>query len=718
MIFIYLLLIIIATLLLALAVESILKSTTMLNFAAAGLLALLAVLAAMTGLRDYFALLQEGGLALLSVKIQNAAFIMFGPAFLFFSTYFPRDEYKKGAGRVPAAVLTGSAVFALIIMTGAGISRFSLDMGAHGMLLVRITYNPLHYLGMLSSTAVLIYSLVQIFFRYRHSGFTYQKKQAYYFFIGLAGFILLTGASVAASLLKARAVMLVLAGLAYLLLGSFLLYAVINYRFINIRRQLLRFGRDTLISLIVSLPVVAILFLFRVPLAAIPQWLYFVVAIPALVLFFTLFSLLSRLLRRMMGLEGRSKDDTEAFLDRIGLAHNINELAQNVLTILANNIHCRNADFLFFDRDREVFTTVASLNGRDYSIPAFDPIFRYFSPDGEILEREAVHVDPSSRSMRSIAERYFETYQTALVLPFYFEGSLAAFINMDRKLDNNTFTRSDMLILYKLAKVVRIYLSNIILFEKDEEARRTKRDLQLAANIQETIFQRQFPEFSVMDVFGYLKPAKWVSGDYLLIQKAGEDKAGFVVADVSGKGVSAALISMMIHSVARSQDFASTTTNAIVTRINEVMAASESRNEVTRLMSFATVFCGYLDQSSRTLYYTNAGHNPLFVLDPATGETSLLKAHAVPAGIFPDTLYPTESFQLRPGMILAIYSDGITEAINSREEEFGTERLYSLIRRTQNRSARHIGQAVLDALYDFTNDLEQFDDITLIIIKC
>jgi serine phosphatase RsbU (regulator of sigma subunit) len=718
---IYFYLVAVAAILFAMAVESLLKSISALNIAAASFLTVLAAVVGSFGLRDYYFFIGNEDISYLTLRLSNFSLALVGPAAFAVSLYFPRGERVPGRAKWIAASLLLPAVLGLFSLAGGDILQFGTileyDRDAKHFFRMSVGYNWAHY-AMLSLTGVMsVWAAVNIALKYRSAKLVYQRKQVYYFFLGFAAFSVLMSASAVMRLLIHSAWSALLMGAAFLFLGGFLLYAVIHFRFNHIRKRVLEAGRDIALSLLLALPAVAIVYMFRNTIAQLAPFLFLIVMAPVFVLFSWLNRLLSHLTRRFLGMDNRRRDLTETFLDRIGHSRNVEELAVSSVGSLIDHIHCRNADFLLFERSAESYRVIYSGDRRDYRIPGFDPFFRHLKSDQDCYDQELIHIDPGSSGIRRIAERYFQTWGCTIVVPLFFGGELTALLHIERKFENATFTTADFEVIGKLRKVAILTLSRIILAEKEQDSKMTKRDLQLAANIQNSLFQRRIPEFTHMDVYAYQKPAKWVSGDYFLVEKASDDRLGMLIADVSGKGVSASLIAMMIHSVARTQDYLNVSPSEVVSRINELMTGNLTIRDVTKLMTFATVFCGMIDYSRMTLYYTNAGHQPVVIYDPAGDRFLTLPANAIPAGIFADQAYPADSFLLERGQILVLYSDGITEAINPAEEEYDTVRLNRTIRENAGKSARAIAEAIVGSVEEFAGDREQFDDITLVVVK-
>lgn len=720
----YIFLIAACCILLAMAIESVLKSTAILNVASALLLVVLAAIIGVQGLKEFFLISESGRLALWMVRIQNSFLAMTGVTFFFFASHFPRDRKADFPDRYTYLFLFTSFIAALVVLFGLDISRHVYipaitDYRARTERLasLSVTYNLWHFVIIAQSVLLCLYSLFSIGMKYPMVRLIYQKKQIRYFMSGMVLFIVL---NLLVSLFKnilPLSLNYFLRAFAFVGAGGALLYSIISYRFVNLRKRLVSWGREFLIGCVISLFFAALLFVITPYLTMLNPGIYIIVMAPMISLAFWLYKAVSDLVKRLLRIEYGTKDATEFFLDRIGTSRNIEELAQNSIDVLTENINCRNADFLFFDRQAEVYQTIYSSNKREYSISAIDPFFRRITPAIGLYDREIVNLDPRFTSIKDIAERYFERYETALIAPIFYENNISVLINISRKLDNTTYTSQELVLITKLKRIIEIILHNIILFDKEQEAKITKRDLSLASNIQEAVFQRVIPEFPGMDVHAYQKPAKGVSGDYFLIEKANDNAMGVMIADVSGKGFPAALISMIIHTIAKSQDFASTTTNAIVSKINEVMTSSQDYARLIKTLNFATIFCGYFDNAAKNLYYTNAGHHPMIIFDRGTRTFDFIKANSKPAGIFPDEFYITESYPIHNDKIYVLYSDGITESINSKEEEFGLDRLLDIIRKNASKPSRKIVESIISEVEDYADQEEQFDDITLIVIK-
>jgi phosphoserine phosphatase RsbU/P len=249
------------------------------------------------------------------------------------------------------------------------------------------------------------------------------------------------------------------------------------------------------------------------------------------------------------------------------------------------------------------------------------------------------------------------------------------------------------------------------------EMERKNTELAIAAEIQQSFLPDTIAQVEGYEIAARSVMAKEVGGDFfdvipLEVVPLGTGKLGIMIADVSGKGIPAALFMAL---------------SRIVVRVNAVWYGSRPAQAIrdantiiahdTKSGMFVTLFYGYLDSSTRTLTYVNAGHNPPIHFRAADRTLSELSATGIAVGVLPDSQYTQAGVQLVPGDILVLYTDGITEAENAGLEMFGLERLQTTILASHGLSAQDICQKILDAVRSFTGDHPQSDDITLMVIR-
>ncbi len=258
------------------------------------------------------------------------------------------------------------------------------------------------------------------------------------------------------------------------------------------------------------------------------------------------------------------------------------------------------------------------------------------------------------------------------------------------------------------------------LLHEAEEKSRLESELEIAREVQKALFPGKFPEVPGLRVFGVCKPARSVSGDYFDFQPLSGERLALVLGDVSGKGISAALLMAAIQASLRAQFYdgrpsapaasdSAISTADIVERLNRQLLDSTTAEKYT------TFFYGIYDAISRTLTYTNAGH-----LAPALFRRDRilrLDCGGTVVGLFRGMRYQQERIQLEPGDVLLAFTDGLTEPENSFGEEIGEERLFGAARRALSASPDLMAQEIYREVDDWTGSPELQDDQTMIIAQ-
>jgi sigma-B regulation protein RsbU (phosphoserine phosphatase) len=243
-----------------------------------------------------------------------------------------------------------------------------------------------------------------------------------------------------------------------------------------------------------------------------------------------------------------------------------------------------------------------------------------------------------------------------------------------------------------------------------EPERRRHSELEIAANVQQKMFPRKLRRLDSLDYAGYCVPAREVGGDYYDFLDASERAIGFVLADVSGKGVPAALLMANLQACFRSQS-----PEALQHPSDMLRLVNKHFYESTTAERFATLFYGIYDDRTRKLRYVNCGHCPPFLLR-ANGEIDRLEPTATPLGAFSDWKCGEAEAELRAGDTLLLYSDGVTEAGIEGVEEFGEDRLAHALRVNQWQPAEALVQAIVDDVADFSAG-SRSDDVTVVGLR-
>lgn len=245
----------------------------------------------------------------------------------------------------------------------------------------------------------------------------------------------------------------------------------------------------------------------------------------------------------------------------------------------------------------------------------------------------------------------------------------------------------------------------------DDELRQLESELELSQIVQRGLLPQQAPEIPGLAVAAFSRPAQIVSGDYFDFVKFKDGGHGIVMADVSGHGVSAGMLMSSLQTAFHTLVPAADSPLDVLERINHLYAHN------IRVTSFVTVFFGKLDPVTRTFTYGSAGHNSAYLYRPQTGEEILLHPTGPAIGLMEGFHVRSEQVTLKPGDLLLLYTDGVTEAMNNQHEQFGLDRLSDTVRANSSLSPEQLIQKILLDLSAFTNASTLVDDVTLVAAK-
>jgi len=241
------------------------------------------------------------------------------------------------------------------------------------------------------------------------------------------------------------------------------------------------------------------------------------------------------------------------------------------------------------------------------------------------------------------------------------------------------------------------------------EQKRNEQELTLAQETQESLLPRSLPQFENYHIQAFSRPTRYVGGDfYDFLQLSSGEWMG-VLADVSGKGIPAALLSSMVLGAISTAFHAGTQPEEALNRVNRLLC------DKSLSFQFVTLFLFVLNPAGQG-QFISAGHNPIYVFR-AAGKIEKLSSDAFVMGMFEDAVYQSRPLHLDNNDLLVVYSDGLTDAENPQEERFGVDRLRDIIRREAASGSQALEQAILTAVAEFTHGMPQTDDITFLIVE-
>jgi serine phosphatase RsbU (regulator of sigma subunit) len=247
------------------------------------------------------------------------------------------------------------------------------------------------------------------------------------------------------------------------------------------------------------------------------------------------------------------------------------------------------------------------------------------------------------------------------------------------------------------------------------EARTVERlngELESARFVQQSLLPRETPGLGDYDLAGWNKPADQTGGDYYGWRQLADGRTVFMLADVTGHGISSALMAAACHAYTQASIAVDSDLEAIVTRINKLLCADLPSGKLI------TFVAGVLDPGTGSVDLLSAGHAPLLLYSAAEDRVQSFEAHGVPFGIFRSMAYgPAQRIHLTPGDMLVLITDGFFEWTNAQEEDFGFDRLHAAIRAARGSSAAGVISALHAAVTSFTGGTAQQDDLTAVVLK-
>jgi len=324
-------------------------------------------------------------------------------------------------------------------------------------------------------------------------------------------------------------------------------------------------------------------------------------------------------------------------------------------------------------------------------------------PEGGVINNAAASVPTAGMKLASCEK----CLAVAISVPGRRLGVLAVADKESRDGRVLDFTPTDARLLALFANQAAGAIETARLHKDAIEKERIERELELAAGIQRQILPRDLPVVAGVEIAARNRPTRQVGGDYFDFFPLSGGRLAFLVADVSGKGVPAALLVSTVHAAVHLQIDEAKTVADLIGRIDRHL----QKYAATR--KFLTCFFGLLEPDSGTLRYVSAGHNPA-LLRRASGAVDQIKATGVPLGMFPNAAWREETVVMERGDLLCVYSDGITEALDTADEEFGLERLTALM---APEAPERVCEAMFEAVSTFAGDAPQYDDQTLLLLR-
>ncbi len=502
--------------------------------------------------------------------------------------------------------------------------------------------------------------------------------------------------------------------LASLIIGcGAIVWAIVRYRFMDVRLIV----RQSLVYSVSSAAVVgAYVFLIRQFENMVPRLFGFdipgldiVLIIVALILFQPVMSQIDEFIRRFFIRDkGDVRNIAQTFSRKVASVFDLGEvyhLANEVLStqLLLEKVYV----FARAERDNEIRCVAKPAADPECGDLILPPAFQR-----ELVRRSGVNnIDeligafPDVAILKELAAR-----RARYVTPLFTGSEMLGFIAVSEKATGFRLNYEDVTTITTIADQLSLAINTSRLYRESIEKQRLDEEMKLARNIQLELLPKVYPAGDTFHFSAFSDPSLEVGGDYFDFIETPQGTIAVVIADATGKGMPAALLVSQIQAAIRTEIRHSTALAQMLRNVNDLIQKEEITDK------FATLFLAEFDPRTRRLRYANAGHNYPVVVS-AAGEQADLDRGGLLLGAFRDVEYDEGEVQLQPSDILFLYTDGLSEAANADDEQYGEDRALEVIRSNRHLPAAEIQQRVVDDVRNFAAPNQLQDDMTLILLK-
>jgi sigma-B regulation protein RsbU (phosphoserine phosphatase) len=458
----------------------------------------------------------------------------------------------------------------------------------------------------------------------------------------------------------------------------------------------------------------------------------------------------------------RESYDAQQVLSELGLemrkVSTVEQLLERAVAKIQDALHVENVTI--FLRDLETADYVCAISSRITAAGLDSSQDRelVLAPNGPLVTRMSRFTNPvpvdfdryspwtqkvlsAELSMDDLQRQENATLgriRSALLLPVATKDELLGIVSLGPRLGDLPFSRDDRHLLMAVALQMAFAIQNAELVQEIAVEERLRHELAIATTVQQRLFPEYPPQIDSLDLAGVCYPARGVGGDYYDFIELEDGKLGIAVADVAGKGISAALLMCSVQASLRSQ---APTVNGNLTGL--VSSMNHLLHVSTDASAYATFFYAQFEESTRLLTYVNAGHNPPMLVKAETNvrahgvglgasiapsdlvlegdllidDVTLLTKGGPIIGAFLESAYEQETVQLERGDLLVAYTDGVTEARNGDDQEFGEERLRAIVNVSANVRAQELSERIVQSVREWCGDVPPHDDLTLVVMR-
>ena len=324
---------------------------------------------------------------------------------------------------------------------------------------------------------------------------------------------------------------------------------------------------------------------------------------------------------------------------------------------------------------------------------------------------------PSMREERASEHHVLREINSRILVQIRQKNDLVGILSFGPRRASFPYSEADRELLMSIAAQLALVIDNARLTERMVAQERMRRELALAAEVQQRLLPSRAPDCVSMEIAGFCEPARGVGGDYYDFINFDNSHLGLAIADVAGKGMPAALLMSTVQATLRSLTARNGTPanyelSAIVSKLNRLLF------NTTNGEHYVTFFYATFDQKTQCLTYVNAGHNPpLYLQADPNSEFRQLTSGGLVAGAFEHAAYEQETVQMKSNDLLFLYTDGLSEALNVEGEEFGANRIMETLKAISTLSADQIRDVIARRVKEWCAGMSLYDDLTFVVMK-
>jgi sigma-B regulation protein RsbU (phosphoserine phosphatase) len=390
---------------------------------------------------------------------------------------------------------------------------------------------------------------------------------------------------------------------------------------------------------------------------------------------------------------------------------NLDQILENVMLISKKVMNADASSLMLIDEKTNELVYEVALGKvgeklkHEFRLKMGQGIAGTVAQEGKPLLLEDAYTHPKFHRAHDDATGY--RTKSMITVPLKVGDRITGVAQVINRLDNKPFDIDDLDLFIALCSLAAIAIENAKMHKSLMEKQRLVKDMEFARTVQESFLPQKAPEISSYKFSAHYTPAQEVGGDFYDFIYFDRERTGVVIGDVSGKGVPAALYMAKLGSDLRTLAFTEKDPASTLGKLNSLLA------ERSRRGMFATLLYLELESGSRKLTISNAGHLPPLIKKSDNTITKLATAGGSPLGILPGMEFGQETAALEPGDTVILYTDGIIEAMNAKEELYGYERFEALIRKSAS-DPDSLKTAIIDDVNRFTGLSPQHDDMTLV----